>query len=112
MILSTANLSALSNDDSTIGFTMDSKIGATTSEARLVNLHDKHAFINYNVDHHRQSVNNFNSKLGISIDESKSNTSSIGGSHLLSKTNNASSINSDSYIYYRRINRIKTIRIY
>ena len=103
LILSTANLSALSNDDSTIGFTMDSKIGATTSEARLVNLHDKHAFVNYNVDHHRQSVNNFNSKLGISIDESKSNTSSIGGSHLLSKTNNASSINSDSSSYYRRM---------
>ena len=36
-------------------------------------------------------------------DESKSNTSSIGGSHLLSKTNNANSINSDSSSYYRRM---------
>eukprot|EP00944_MAST-04C_sp_MAST-4C-sp1_P007190 g7190.t1 len=58
---SASNLS----EESSIGFGINSKIGATPSEANLMNFHDKKAFVSYQENVGRDDVDAFNSKLGI-----------------------------------------------
>ena len=58
---SASNLS----EESSIGFGINSKIGATPSEANLMNFHDKKAFVSYQENFDREEFDVFNSKLGI-----------------------------------------------
>jgi hypothetical protein len=69
-LLSTNNFSTICSEESSLGFTMNNKIGTTPSESTLMNLHDKRAFVTYSDENENRPVTNrFNSKLGVRVDE-------------------------------------------
>lgn len=79
--LSTNNFSTICSEESSIGFTMNNKIGLTPSEATLMSLHDKRAFVTYSdEDENRTVIKGLKSKLGARADEESD-------SHIVSSDN-------------------------